>query len=33
MGVLLTTDMFTSPFPPPAAVRDFWTYAYAALGD
>jgi hypothetical protein len=29
----LTTDMFTGPFPPPAAIQDFSTAAYAALGD
>jgi CubicO group peptidase (beta-lactamase class C family) len=32
-GVILTTDAFTGPFPPPAVVRDFWTCAYAALAD
>jgi CubicO group peptidase (beta-lactamase class C family) len=32
-GVLLTTDTFTRPFPPPAIVQDFWTCLYAALGD
>ena len=32
-GVLLTTDMFTQPFPPPAIVQDFWTCVYASLGD
>jgi CubicO group peptidase (beta-lactamase class C family) len=32
-GVVLTTDAFTGPFPPPAPVRDFWTCVYAALGD
>lgn len=31
IGVVLTTDAFTSPFPPPAAIQDFWTAAYAAL--
>jgi hypothetical protein len=31
VGVILTTDMFTSPFPPPAAIQDFWTGLYAAL--
>jgi hypothetical protein len=30
---VLTTDMFTGPFPPPAAIRDFWTGAYAAIQD
>jgi CubicO group peptidase (beta-lactamase class C family) len=33
VGVVLTTDMFTSAFPPPAAIRDFWTCAYTALDD
>ena len=30
VGVVLTTDMFTDAVPPPAAIRDFWTCAYAA---
>jgi CubicO group peptidase (beta-lactamase class C family) len=30
IGVILTTDMFTSAFPPPAAIQDFWTGLYAA---
>jgi CubicO group peptidase (beta-lactamase class C family) len=30
VGIVLTTDMFTSAFPPPAAIRDFWTCVYAA---
>jgi CubicO group peptidase (beta-lactamase class C family) len=33
IGVVLTTDMFTGAFPPPAVIRDFWTGVYAALGD
>ena len=33
VGVVLSTDMFTSAYPPPAAVQDFWTCAYAALAD
>jgi CubicO group peptidase (beta-lactamase class C family) len=33
VGVVLTTDMFTGPFPPPAAISDFWTGAYAAIPD
>jgi CubicO group peptidase (beta-lactamase class C family) len=33
IGVVLTTDAFTSAFPAPAMVRDFWTGVYAALGD
>jgi CubicO group peptidase (beta-lactamase class C family) len=32
-GVVLTTDAFAGPFPPPAVIRDFWTCVYAALGD
>jgi hypothetical protein len=31
VGVVLTTDMFSGPFPPPRAIRDFWTCVYAAL--
>jgi CubicO group peptidase (beta-lactamase class C family) len=31
VGVLLTTDAFTAPFPPPAVVADFWTCTFAAL--
>jgi CubicO group peptidase (beta-lactamase class C family) len=31
IGVVLTTDMFTGPFPPPAVISDFWTCTYAAL--
>jgi CubicO group peptidase (beta-lactamase class C family) len=33
VGVVLTTDMFTGAYPPPAVIRDFWTGVYAALGD
>jgi CubicO group peptidase (beta-lactamase class C family) len=33
VGVVLTTDMFTSAYPPPAVIQDFWTGLYAALGD
>jgi hypothetical protein len=33
LGVILTTDAFTSPFPPPAVIRDFWTGVYAAVDD
>ena len=33
IGVVLTTDMFASAFPPPAAIQDFWTCVYAALED
>jgi hypothetical protein len=32
-GVLLTTDAFTGPFPPPAVIQDFWTCVYTALTD
>jgi CubicO group peptidase (beta-lactamase class C family) len=31
IGVVLTTDAFTSAFPPPAVIRDFWTGVYAAV--
>ncbi len=33
IGVVLTTDMFTSAFPPPAVISDFWTCTYSALAD
>ena len=33
IGVILTTDMFTAPFPPPAVISDFWTCTYGALAD
>jgi CubicO group peptidase (beta-lactamase class C family) len=33
IGVILNTDMFTGPNPPPAVIRDFWTCAYTALGE
>ena len=33
VGVLLSTDAFTGPFPPPAVIQDFWTGAYTALDD
>ena len=33
VGVVLTTDMFASAFPPPAIIQDFWTGVYAALDD
>jgi len=32
-GVLLTTDAFAGPFPPPAVIQDFWTCIYTALAD
>jgi CubicO group peptidase (beta-lactamase class C family) len=31
VGVVLTTDMFESAFPPPAVIQDFWTCTYAAI--
>jgi CubicO group peptidase (beta-lactamase class C family) len=31
VGVVLTTDAFTAPYPMPAAIRDFWTCTYAAV--
>jgi hypothetical protein len=31
VGIILTTDAFTSAHPPPAVIRDFWTSVYAAL--
>jgi CubicO group peptidase (beta-lactamase class C family) len=31
IGVILTTDMFASAFPPPAVIQDFWTGLYAAI--
>ena len=33
VGVVLTTDAFAGPFPPPAVIQDFWTGAYTALDD
>jgi CubicO group peptidase (beta-lactamase class C family) len=33
VGVLLTTDAFAGPFPPPAVIQDFWTCTYTALAD
>jgi CubicO group peptidase (beta-lactamase class C family) len=33
VGVVLTTDAFTGPYPLPATIRDFWTCTYAALAD
>ncbi|MGH9134666.1 MAG: serine hydrolase domain-containing protein [Ilumatobacteraceae bacterium] len=33
IGVVLTTDMFTGPYPLPVAIQDFWTGAYAAIRD
>jgi hypothetical protein len=31
VGVMLATDVFAGPFPPPAVIQDFWTGAYTAL--
>jgi CubicO group peptidase (beta-lactamase class C family) len=31
VGVVLTTDMFASAFPPPAVIQDFWTCLHAAV--
>ena len=31
--VVLTTDMFSAPFPPPAVISDLWTCTYSALDD
>jgi CubicO group peptidase (beta-lactamase class C family) len=31
IATILTTDMFTSAFPPPPVIQDFWTSVYAAL--
>jgi CubicO group peptidase (beta-lactamase class C family) len=33
VGIVLTTDMFSRAFPPPAAVQDFWTCVYAGIAD
>ena len=33
VGVVLSTDAFTGPFPPPAVIQDFWTGVYAAFAD
>ena len=33
VGVVLTTDAFAGPFPPPAVIQDFWTGVYAAIDD
>jgi CubicO group peptidase (beta-lactamase class C family) len=33
VGIVLTTDAFTGPFPPPAVIRDFWNGVYVALQD
>jgi CubicO group peptidase (beta-lactamase class C family) len=31
VGIMLTTDAFAGPFPPPAVIQDFWTGAYSGL--
>ena len=31
VGVMLSTDAFAGPFPPPVVIQDFWTGAYTAL--
>ncbi|MGH9136566.1 MAG: serine hydrolase domain-containing protein [Acidimicrobiales bacterium] len=33
IGIVLTTDMFSTAFPPPAVIQDFWTCVYAAIDD
>jgi CubicO group peptidase (beta-lactamase class C family) len=33
VGIVLTTDAFTSAFPPPQVIQDFWTCLYAAIDD
>jgi CubicO group peptidase (beta-lactamase class C family) len=33
VGIVLTTDAFTSAFPPPQVIQDFWTCVYAAIDD
>jgi len=33
IGVVLTTDAFTSAFPPPAVIQDFWTCCYTAVDE
>ena len=33
IGVVLTTDAFTGPHPPPAVMQDFWTLTYASFDD
>jgi CubicO group peptidase (beta-lactamase class C family) len=32
LGVVLTTDAFTGPHPPPAVIQDFWTCLFGAAG-
>jgi hypothetical protein len=31
VGVVLTTDAFVAPAPPPAVIHDFWTGVFSAL--
>jgi hypothetical protein len=31
IGIMLSTDAFAGPFPPPVVIQDFWTGAYTAL--
>jgi CubicO group peptidase (beta-lactamase class C family) len=33
VGIVLSTDAFEAPFPPPQVIQDFWTGVYAALDD
>ena len=33
VGIVLTTDMFVTAFPPPAIIQDFWACVYAAIED
>ena len=33
VGIILTTDMFAGPVPPPAVIQDFWNGLYAAMDD
>jgi len=33
VAIVLTTDAFTGPFPPPTTIQDFWTSTYASFDD
>jgi CubicO group peptidase (beta-lactamase class C family) len=33
VGIVLTSDAFTSAFPLPTTIQDFWTATYSAFGD
>jgi CubicO group peptidase (beta-lactamase class C family) len=33
IGIILTTDMFATAFPPPAVIQDFWTCTHAAIDE